>query len=71
MKKRETDFSGDPVVRNLPGGAGTWVQFLLQEDATYCWATKSVHHNYLIPCALESVLGSERSHCNERPSFHN
>ena len=57
---------------------GTWVQFLIQKDPTCCGATKPVCHNYC-SCALEarshnyqahmpteSVLGKERSRCNEK-----
>ena len=39
---------------------GTWVQSLVQEDPTCCWATKPVCHNYwacqlqLLKCALRA-----------------
>ena len=45
---------------------GTWVRSLVQEDSTYCKATKPVSHNYWA-CALKPVVCNKRSHCNEKP----
>ena len=49
---------------------GIWVQSLVQEDSTCCRATKPVPHNYWA-CALQPVLCSKRSHCNEEPVHSN
>ena len=38
---------------------GTQVRALVQEDPTWCGATKPVRHNYWA-CALESVLHNEK-----------
>ena len=58
----------------------TRIQFLVQEDPTYCKATKPVHHNYCTcaleprsgnswsPHALEPMLHNKRSHWDEKPS---
>ena len=37
----------------------TWIQSLIQEDPTYCRATKPIHHNYWA-CALELMLHNEK-----------
>ena len=50
---------------------GTRVQFLVWEDPICQGATKSTHHNYWSPCALEPTLGHKRSHCSEKPVHGN
>ena len=45
---------------------GTRVRALVWEDPTYRGATRPVRHNYWA-YALEPVLRSKRSHCNEKP----
>ena len=44
----------------------SWVWSLVQKDITCCGATKPVCHKYWAS-ALEPVLHSKRSHCNEKP----
>ena len=43
---------GDPVVKNLPCSAGTWVQSLVQEDTTGCGATKPRPQARMVALAL-------------------
>ena len=61
----------------------TWVQSLVQEDSTRHGATKLMRYNYWahaletasrsswIPCTLEPLLHSKRSHHNEKPMHRN
>ena len=65
------DFPGGTVVKNLPANnAGNTVRALVREDPTYLGATKPERHNYwaLAPGAL---LRNKRSHCSEKPVYHN
>ena len=41
IKKRQRDFPGGPVVKNLLANAGYTVYSLVREDSTCCRATKS------------------------------
>ena len=34
-------------------------------------ATEFMHHSYYSPRDLEPVLRNKRSHCNEKPEYHN
>ena len=60
---------------------GTQVRSLTWEDPTCRRATKPMHHNYwacalepapqlLKPMSLQPMLHSKRSHCNEKPAYH-
>ena len=42
------DFLSGSVVKNPPANAGDMVWSLIQEDPTYCGATKSRSHNYWV-----------------------
>ena len=46
---------------------GTWVRSLVWEYSTCHGATKHMSPSYWSPPALEPVLHSKRSHCNEGP----
>ena len=72
-------FPGGSVVKNPPANAGDTVPSLIQEDPSYCGAIESVLRNYYWACALEPgshsygsphalepVVPSKGSHCNEK-----
>ena len=50
-------------------GDRSWI--LVQEDSTCCRAAKRMSDNYWNPCTLEPMLHNKRSHCNEKPMYHN
>ena len=49
---------------------GTWVWSLIQEDSSCFSTTKPTCHSYWAN-ALDPVLCSKRSHCNEKPALCN
>ena len=61
-----SDFSGDPVVRNLPASAGD--MGLIPGPGGSCMLQSSSAHE---PQLLKSVLQSKRNHHKERPLYHN
>ena len=76
--EKEWDFSGGPVVRNLPM-QGTQVGSLVQEDSARHRATKPTCPNYCSPHTTtreagmpqKPLLHNRRSLCNEKPAHQN
>ena len=67
------DLLGGAVVKNPSANAGDMVRVLVQEDPTYCGATKPISHNYwarepqlLIPCATTTEAHMPRAHAPQQ-----
>ena len=65
-------------LRNCLPLQGMWVWSLVQEDSTWCRATKPVPHNYwacapqlLKPGRSRALACNKRSHCNGTPAHCN
>ena len=61
-KQKKQDFSGGPVVKNLPANAG--------DTGSIPGVTKPPCHNYWAH-TVEPVLCNERTHCKEKPAHRN
>ena len=49
---------------------GTWIESLVWEDSTCCWAAEFMRHNYWSPGTLESTRGNKRNCNSEKPAQH-